>query len=357
MNNNMPNNFNNGMPNNNPKPVNNFVGGPEQAAKEQLVGGQSAVGNGPSVMQGMPNVQTDRGVMQGASNVPNTPGVMQGSPMPNRPNVAPVMPGQGNSGINAFTMQKEEPVKNDSPEVVSIPNFASNIPDAPKPNPVVPPVQNPNGIGNPMPNINQPVNNGIPSSNGAMPNQVNAPSLGNSVSPMNMPEINKDPLPKKEVPSVQSQMTLNNDRVNEPSVNQAPNTSGQVNNQGLNSFPLNNMNQMGKQNDVNGQMPNINQPVNSQPINNQPMGNQPVNNRVMSNPAVNNGNTAMVDGVNTNPSTGIKQASPVATSSLNNDVVEMPDMPEKKFPLSTREMILVGLALVAIIVFVIRFWP
>ena len=160
MNNNMPNNFNNGAQNNsaNNQSINNF-GGVTAQANEKLVGGQSAAGNGPSVMQGIPNAQNDRGVMQGVSNVPNTPGIMQGNVTPNKPDVPPIMPGQNHSGINAFTMQKEEP-RQESPEVVSIPNFAPNIPEAPKPQPqpatapAPQPVQTPNPINNVGPNMN-----------------------------------------------------------------------------------------------------------------------------------------------------------------------------------------------------------
>ena len=350
MNNNMPNNFNNGIPNNNPKPTNNFVGGPEQAAKEQLAGGQSTVGNGPSVMQGMPNVQNNRGVMQGTDNAINTPGVMQGNSMQDKSNTAPVMPGQGNSGINAFTMQKEEPAKNGSPEVVSIPNFAPNMPEAPKPNPTVPPIQNPNGIGNPMPNINQRVNNGMP--------------LNNDIS-MSMPEANKEPLNKIEENTRETQIGLNvnkpiadQSKVSETSTIQTPNNLGQGNNQNLNNFPFNNVNQMGHQNEVNGQGLNpTNQPTINQPINNESMNSQAINSKVMQPSAMNNTNNSMVGDANRNASSATSQIGQTVPNSLNNDVVEMPNAPEKKFPLSTREMILIGIALIGIVAVIIVYWP
>ena len=69
MNNNMPNNFNNGMnngfgpgvTNNNPNNMNqnnttqnnSFVNPVVEKAKEEMMSGQSNIGNGPSIMQGV----------------------------------------------------------------------------------------------------------------------------------------------------------------------------------------------------------------------------------------------------------------------------------------------------------------
>ena len=313
MNNNMPNNFNNGGNN----PMGTGVPNPTQnAAKEQLVGGQSTVGNGPSVMQGAPGVQNGPGAMQGVGPVPNTPNVMQGAPAP-KPEVGPAMPGQGNSGINAMTMQKEE-VKKDSPEVVSIPNFAANTPEPPvAPQPGV--VQTPTMPGpNPAPNVN-------------MPNQVGNPGgpLNNT---MNMPNVNE---PKPPVPPA-APNTIGGNVIGGPGPNPVggniigggtPNTIGQVNNPGL---PGDNMNQMNKPQNSIGMIP--------------PAPNAPKDlNDTM--PSIN------TPGV----SSGASQIGNADTSALDGDVVEMPDTPEKKFPLSTREMVLIGIALVGIVAVIIMY--
>ena len=321
MNNNMPNNFNNGIPNNG---GNNSMGGgvpnpTQNAAKEQLMGGQSAVGNGPSVMQGAPGVQNTPGAMQGVGSVSNTPNVMQGAPAP-KPEMGPAMPGQGNSGINAMTMQKEE-VKKDSPDVVSIPNFASNIPEPPAaPQPQFGVVQTPNPMPgpNPMPNAN-------------MPNQIGNPDgpLNNT---MNMPNING--------PKPPASNTIGGNVIGGPTPNtiggniiggQTQNTIGQVNNQNLNGLPSDNMNQMNKPQNTIGMVPPAPNPAPKDLNDTMPSINTP--------------------GINS----GASQIGTADTSSLDNDVVEMPDMPEKKFPLSTREMILIGIALVGIVAVIIMY--
>ncbi|MBQ6546769.1 MAG: hypothetical protein IJL74_02085 [Bacilli bacterium] len=301
MNNNMPNNFNNGMPNGGGNPM-------EQAAKEQLVGGQSAVGSGPSVMQGVPGAQNGPGVMQGMPGVQNGPGVMQGNPAP-KPAPAPAMPGQGNSGINAMTMQKEE-VKKDSPEVVSIPNFASNMPEPPAaPQPGV--VQTPNPMPGPAP----------------APNQIGNPTnpLNNT---MNMPNVNEPKLPM----GPQTPNTIGGNNI---IGNPTPNSIGQVNNQNLNGIPSdNNINQMNKPQSTIGVIPPA--PGNSAP--------KDLNDTMPSINTSSIGSTSQIGASDT-------------STTLNNDVVEMPDMPQKKFPLSTREMVLIGIALVGIVAVVIMYWP
>lgn len=128
MNSGMPNNMNgNGSYNN---------GGNSYAADRanaQMVSGQSSVGNGPGMMQGFSGVQNERNTMQGMANVSNNPGVMQGNNVPNQ-NIQPnQMPGQNHSGVNNYTMQKEE-VKSGESGVVSVPGFDSpsqNTPSVP----------------------------------------------------------------------------------------------------------------------------------------------------------------------------------------------------------------------------------
>ena len=128
MNNGMPNNMNgNGSYNN---------GGNSYAADRanaQMVSGQSSVGNGPGMMQGFSGVQNERSAMQGMANVQNNPGVMQGNSVPNQNAQLNQMPGQNHSGVNNYTMQKEE-VKPVESGVVSVPGFDSpsqNTPSVP----------------------------------------------------------------------------------------------------------------------------------------------------------------------------------------------------------------------------------
>ncbi len=124
MNNGMPNNMNgNGSYNNG---GNNYAA---DRANAQMVSGQSSVGNGSGMMQGFSGVQNERSAMQGMANVQNNPGVMQGNNVPNQNAQLNQMPGQNHSGVNNYTMQKEE-VKPVESGVVSVPGF-----DSPSQNP------------------------------------------------------------------------------------------------------------------------------------------------------------------------------------------------------------------------------
>ena len=115
---------------------------------------------------------------------------------------------------------------------------------------------------------------------------------------------------------------------------------------------------MGHQNEVNGQGLNpTNQPTINQPINNESMNSQAINSKVMQPSAMNNTNNSMVGDANRNASSATSQIGQTVPNSLNNDVVEMPNAPEKKFPLSTREMILIGIALIGIVAVIIVYWP
>lgn len=295
MNNNMPNNMGNGMPND---PMAN-------AANEQLVGGQSAVGNGPSVMQGVPGVQNPAGPMQGVANAVNTPGVMQGVPGMEPTPQAPIeMPGQSHSGINSFTMQKEE-VKPAEPGVVDIPNFGAATPE--------PPVQMPNPV-------DSVVNNPVPN-----------PSIDNTMQMPPMPE----PAP------VQPEVDVAGPAVN-PALSGAMNVEAPV------------------QDNV------IGEPVNPNPMGvmDNPVPNPQGPSVVMQTPPTpqNNviGNVGEFDNQIGDNSIGNNNVAPTPQNTMttgDNDVTEMSDLPEKKFPLSTREMILVGIALIGIVAVVIMYWP
>ena len=128
MNNGMPNNMNgNGSYNNG---GNNYAA---DRANAQMASGQSSVGNGSGMMQGFSGVQNERSAMQGMANVQNNPGVMQGNNVPNQNAQLNQMPGQNHSGVNNYTMQKEE-VKPVESGVVSVPGFDSpsqNTPSVP----------------------------------------------------------------------------------------------------------------------------------------------------------------------------------------------------------------------------------
>lgn len=155
MNNNMPNNFNNGM-SNNMNDNNNLMA---REANEELIGGQSNIGNGPDVMQGVSNVQNDRGIMQGFNNVQNPNGVMQGmeSVAQDMNNSVP-MPGQFNAGVNNYTMQVERPQENPVPNEPIMPNVEPQMPNS--------------DMNIPNFNNSQPMNinaEGIPTNNQTMP--------------------------------------------------------------------------------------------------------------------------------------------------------------------------------------------
>lgn len=280
MNNNMPNNFNNGLPNNNP--VNNVPNVAQNTANQQLMGGQSTIGNQPNVMQGVPNVQNENGVAQGIGNVQNTPNIMQGSVAPEvKPEESVSIPGQGNSGINAFNMAKEQP--KEEPGVVSIPSFAPNIPETPAPQ---------------MPNQNMNVNQ-MP--NNPLNNQIGTPDL-NLVNEPIMPNAQQQPI-NQNLNGIVNEMPINN------------------------GMPINN------------EMQNINMapPVNNIGINPEPAPLNSLNNQI-GEPSANQ---------------GISQVGQTELNSMANDMAEMPEMPEKKFPLSVREMVLIGIALVGIVVVLI----
>ena len=279
MNNNMPNNLNNGMPNN-ANPVNNMPDPAVTAANSELMGGQGPASNTPNVMQGMPNVPNEGSVMQGISNVPNNQGAMTGVVSPEPVAEPTVMPGQGNSGINAMTMQVEEP-KPEEPGVVSIPSFAPNIPEQPT---VEPPMPEPQQMPNPNMNAN-------PMANNPLTNPMSAPDV-NIINGPAMPQMPEQPL-----------------------------------NPGMNDIPTNNI--------IGNGMPNVNM---APPVNNIGMNPTPNLNNQIGEPNVNQ---------------GISQVGQTELNSIDNDLAEMPDMPEKKFPLSVREMVLIGIALVGIVIVLI----
>ena len=307
MNNNMPNNnFNNGMPTGDTGAVPNMPNPTVDAANQQLIGGQSAVGSTINPMQGVANVPQEGNAMQGVGPVPNMPNIMQGTPEPAAPEPV-TMPGQGNSGVNAFTMQKEEAApeapKAEDPGVVSIPSFAANVPETPQPPVPDMGVVNDAPVNPVMPDMGavNPAGSGVGMSN--MQNDtVVSP---NPLNPMNNVIGNQVDAPNVNI-------------IQEPNI---PNTPEQP----MGNDPL--MNSVGPQE-------NMTPPVMGAPMPETSISN-PMNNQIGD---VNNSVT---------PSTS--QIGQSDLGALDNDLAEMPDMPAKKFPLSVREMVLIGIALVGII--------
>ena len=295
MNNNMPNNFNN---NGGPNPNNNIPNPMADRANEQMIQGQSVIGQGPSIMQGQGGVNTP-GVMQGQSNVVNAPGIMQGTLAGAKPEQPNVMPGQGNSGINAFTMQSE-PQGQNTPGG-TMPNLNNepmpNVGGGPKPSE---PLANPNTIVTPNIPNQGPNNFGSNPMNNQMGNQGNINGVNNIL---------------QNGPTVPNQ-----------NMNNIPN----VPNQGLNTMnqPINNM---GNVNTTNNQ--NI-------PSSNPNFG---INNN---------------SGIKPTPTSNVGM-SPVGQTEVNHQAmptdINIEEPKKKKFPLSTREMILVGIALIGVIVVIIMY--
>lgn len=300
MNNNMPNNFNN-----------NPVGDPNAAAGAQLMGGQSQMGPEPNVMQGLDNTQTNMNPIQGVEAPQPNPGIMQGMVNPEPAPVA--MPGQDNSGINSFTLQAEGP----APQEPVVPNpampEAPAMPAAPE-MPAVPEVGMPNATEG-MVNTN-PIDGSIPNVMANIGMQPEAP-----VTPA-APEVPVAP----EMPAV-------------PEMPAAP---------------------MGMEQPMPGApvMPNpvMGAPMQpdmgmAAPVEPQMMGgvNQDVP-PVMAGPAM--------------PEQGMPAAPEMPGAPMGTEQPQMmgsegdeDDLPQKKFPLSTREIVLVSIAFVGIIAVIIVYWP
>ena len=287
MNNNMPNNFSNGFPNNM-----NYNNDPAvDQANKQLIGGQSNVGNGPEIMQGVANAQNNQGIMQGFSDVQNPNGVMQGivSEPQNINNSAP-MPGQFNSGINNYTMQversqddiaqNEQVTPNVEPTIpnndVNVPSFNNQQPvninaeSIPVNNPVTPQmnINNGNIFDNYETNnqVNEPIDNSLnqnmgninsidrPVIDGGIPNGVEINPQVNSQPEMpiyqteNVPINPINTMPQEEQPNfnVNQNMGLNNQNMNIPAVD-IPNEST---NQSMPGVDVPNMNEENMNNEV-----------------------------------------------------------------------------------------------------------
>ena len=134
--NNEPNNLNNGNVNTGNPVVDN--------ANQEMVKGQGAPGAPSSVMQGIENANNTAGVMEGFPNAAPKPPVGEAPAMPN------IMPGQTNSGINAQTMQVENPTPDTG--VVDVPAAEPAAPGpVPEPAPAPGPMPGPAPAPGPMP--------------------------------------------------------------------------------------------------------------------------------------------------------------------------------------------------------------
>ena len=313
MNNNMPNNFNN---NNNINSGNgNQISNPQiDRINEQLMGGQSTVGNGPSIMQGMSNVNQTGNVMQGMNNPQNNSNIIK----QDKPQQAmPEMPGQNHSGINAYTMQYEQTPKQE---------------------------QNQSNVG-----ISQ--TNNYNAMNNMTNNNYNPNNLNNSQMPVN--DINR----------INNPQTINQNLNNNVMNNSLNNQFGYQNNISNNSNTINNMRNESVTNNPD-EFINNNSNQNMAYMNNNMAGEQPLpkndpQNNIGPNPTLNNYNS--VGGIKPT-STGTSQVgiSQVGQTEMNHQAMATDiklDEPKKKkkFPLSTRETVLVAIALIGIVVVIIMY--
>ena len=393
MNNNIPNNFGNGS--NSGQIGNNLI----DKINQELIEGTGGE-NAPSMMQGFGNVQNPQSAMQGVGDVKKDANIMQGAEMPKTPET-PVMPGQGNSGINPFTL-KREPAKTD--DVLSIPNFGENSQNPVQMPNQQPTMQQPNVIGNPAPNgIENPMANnqiGIPNNNQvnqigpSLPNQNNNADI---LETTNFNNLNQSPqMPNGNIIGNQTTNTpgqtniigqnvpnINTPEMNKPQVQNVPN---QVGNQNTNMIGNNNMGQnINNQNNMQGPNNNINMgQANPNSVQN-PTTNSGINSNPNQGPSVPNPNVPqnkpniptgnlltpameseqigstrdLNNAINGIKPTGInKGVSAVGQTEMNNPNAQnnfQDFTPKKKFPLSKREMILVGIALVGIVVVIIMY--
>jgi hypothetical protein len=309
MNNNMPNNFNN-----------NPVGNPN-AAGAQLMGGQSQMGPEPNVMQGLENTQTSMNPVQGVEAPQPNPGIMQGMAGPEQPQPA-VMPGQDNSGINSFTMQVEQP------QAPAMPNPAM-------PDPAMP---------------------------AAVPEMPAAPEMGMPTATDSI--VNTNPIDGA-IPNVMANVGMQPEAPVDPTM--PP----------VDSAPMNNVD-MTMPTDPNmamGQAPVMPNPVMPEPAMPaapempapEPMM-QPEQPQMMPDP---NMGVPPVMPAAPMPAVPEMPAAPemntIGSPEAANVGMEQPqmmgsdgeedDLPQKKFPLSTREIVLVSIALVGIVAVIIVYWP
>lgn len=408
MNNNMPNNFNNGMnngfgpgvTNNNPNNMNqnnatqnnSFVNPVVEKAKEEMMSGQSKVGNGPSIMQGVQGASREPGIMQGVQGASKEPGIMQGTGVvqTQQPQNTNVMPGQHHSGINSYTMQKETVQKPES-EVISVPGFdnANQAPSNPQPN--IPNFNNaPNQVKGP--NVGQPINNEVKIPNMSTQPTQNQNTLNSAFSNLNNIEslVNNTPTQNSGITGNNQNNNLNSGFNNNISNNANNNLTGQnstipnTENQNrplenkilennLNEPHINNMNQVETPvqantiNNLNKVEPQTTPSIEKQsPILNAQQKQKDIpSNQIINNnqkPTTEIGSTRdlnnAINGIKpTSIGSGMSQVGQTELNSSNQINQAYQEPAKKKFPLSTREMILVGIAIIGIIVVIIMYWP
>lgn len=351
MNNNMPNNFNNGGGmNNNPNGVSNPK--VDNANRQTMSGQGGAASVNSNVMQGQSGMVNNPGVMQGVSNVPREAGIMQGQAVSDNNNQTVVVPGQGHSGVNNYTMQYEgagnaqgtgnfqnnnvNNVPTSNPSNFNGPVNGSTIPSTSANNfnnsndgikPIAKDINIPKGVGlqnnqvNNVSSFNAP-NNGVSSNIGQVPNNMNNSGMVNSQNGNNFSKnMASNPNGGN---NLNNNMTSNANQNNNTIGNQNVNNTGAIN---QNAKP----NSVGSSNNYFGQ-------INS-------MNNQNVNPS-----SISSGTGIQPTGNNQNGVSLVGQ-----TNASEQTIVPDMDMnkPKKKFPLSVREMVLIGIALIGIVVVII----
>ena len=278
-------------------------------ANQDLMGGQDGVVT-PGVMQGVGPV-TNESPVPGVVSIPSAPPVDNAA--------GPMMPGMDHSGINANTMaMPEAPVDNSSINPVNPTNEVNGV-QAPQVNPFLSKVEmtdEPKVMPMETPNVND--------------NAIKMPEV---------PISNPEPMVNGNIGSV---MMGNNDTT-DFNANPTPNSvlmpeAPKVDNISNVMVPPIMENNEGPTESVNSAVDSAN---NNEPVNNigNDMDNATVSNNVMP---------------QDNAMQGVQQpatfSNPAPALSVNGSF-----MPKKKFPLSTREMILIGIALVGIVVVLIMY--
>lgn len=351
MNNDAGNNFNPNVGNNGP-----VVDPVQNGAAANLMGGQGGPVNS-NIMEGQTGVVPTPGAFQGVSDVPNQPDMNLGATVNPVPE-ANVMPGQENSGVNAFTMQAE-------PQP-SMPNVEPSVPNA---NPIVdtPAMPEQGSAVNPtldntgvidMPTMNSAPENPVPESpalnnallGGAAPVNTDL-NAGNINDPMN-----SGMAPANDMPSNDFQVPGANDMNNQIGAQPMDANTAPTDNMSSTDFQMPGVPNMNNQiGDQNMQPMNNNEPNNfgmANGMNNPAPMQQPMNNNIIGDNSMQN-NIGQNNGMGGNQigDMGSMNNNPVPDANQNQDPNNGYDFQqEKKFPLSVREIVLVSIAIVGIVV-------
>ena len=337
-------------------------------ASESLMGGQGSAPSVPDMMQGFSGVQNESNAMQGVGEVSNEPTMMQGMQSP-EPEFNNVVPGQGHSGINSYTMEYQTPepnptVDNNENTNISINQPTMNVPENPvnvdtgvdyvetpnvepqKPNPFLDKFINDNNVNN---NMNTEVNNmdvtpGVPNPNLTFTPNMSMrmpvePQMNNNPLPNmnNNMSVDVEPVSTPDIPTVDISTTAN-EPINPATIDVMPAPTVTYDN--INENQLNNEQAA----------PDLNVNVTpAMPNNNAPMNNFEVNPSIDNTIELNNNNMGVAPvTVNVPNQIGAETVSESDDLTLDS---------KKKFPLTLRETILVTIALIGIIIVIIMYWP